>query len=132
MFCVLLLHFGKINQNKYENNQRFSLPLRSARPQRHNRFRFCLLSGFYLRFTLNPYEAMRTYQFPFRVMKAISAYEREVIAILVQALDLTVSDAQLLVESYHEVIDNCYWQSLSPSTACIYINDLSTVNTLHS
>ncbi len=64
--------------------------------------------------------------YPKGIQKAISAYEQEVTNILMEALDMTISDAQLLVESYPEVVDLCFWQSLSPSTACVYINDLST------
>jgi len=66
------------------------------------------------------------YQYPSGVKKAIVAYEAEVRNILCQALNMTISDAQSLCESYCEVIDLCFWQSLSPSTACVYINDLST------
>jgi len=64
--------------------------------------------------------------YPKGISKAISAYETEVRDILIQALNLPVSDAQSLVESYPEIVDLCFWQSLSPSTACVYINDLST------
>ncbi len=66
------------------------------------------------------------FQYPAGVRFAITAYETEVRNILCQALNLTISDAQSLCESYPEVIDLCFWQSLSPSTACVYINDLST------
>lgn len=69
---------------------------------------------------------MKTFTYPQGIYKAISAYETEVRDILIQALNLTISDAQSLIESYPEIIDLCYWQSLSPSTACVYINDLST------
>ncbi len=66
------------------------------------------------------------FQYPAGVKTAILAYESEVRNILCQALDMTISDAQSLCEVHAEVIDLCFWQSLSPSTACVYINDLST------
>jgi len=69
---------------------------------------------------------MNAYSYPKGIYKAIAAYEREVRDILIQALNLTMADAQTMIESYPEIIDLCYWQSLAPSTACVYINDLST------
>jgi len=69
---------------------------------------------------------MNPFQYPKGIYRAISAYEAEVRDILIQALNLTIADAQKLIESNPEVIDLCFWQSLSPSTACVYINDIST------
>jgi hypothetical protein len=58
------------------------------------------------------------YAFPSFVLEAFAAYQDQVILIFKQT-GLSEAQATLLADNGLPISDNCFWQSLSPSTACI-------------